>query len=98
MAFTAKTLIKLRGKFNGDKSNCKEEEQALLDQVTKIESKYNDNGKRKKVELEDLITVVVSVAPTKYQSNLALEQGNNISEDNDDREVEVLDGFERSRH
>eukprot|EP00957_Ditylum_brightwellii_P095808 7299755-Ditylum_brightwellii.AAC.1 len=52
----------------------KNDSQELFDQLTEIESEYNDNKNGKKVELEDLIAGVISVAPEKYQSILALEQ------------------------
>jgi len=66
--------VELRSKLNGVKMKNKDDPQELFDRLTKIESEYNDNDNGKKVELEDLIAVVVSVAPEKYQSILALEQ------------------------
>eukprot|EP00957_Ditylum_brightwellii_P115619 8819461-Ditylum_brightwellii.AAC.1 len=62
----------------------KDDQQELFDRLTEIESEYNDNNNGKKVEVEDLIVVVLIVAPEKYQNILALEQvikGKNVTLD-----------------
>eukprot|EP00957_Ditylum_brightwellii_P123881 9443410-Ditylum_brightwellii.AAC.1 len=66
--------VELRNKLNGVKMGTKDDPHELFDQLTKIESEYNDNNNGKKIELEDLIAVVVSVAPEKRRVRVSLKK------------------------
>eukprot|EP00957_Ditylum_brightwellii_P166970 12710914-Ditylum_brightwellii.AAC.1 len=84
----------------------------IKDDPQELECNGNNNGK--KVELEDLTAAVVSVAPEKYQSILALDQvikgknvtlddlkkaqGKSISKENEDDGEVLLAGFKGNCH
>eukprot|EP00957_Ditylum_brightwellii_P016587 1246524-Ditylum_brightwellii.AAC.1 len=66
--------VELKAKLNGVKMKNQDDPQELFDQLTEIESEYNDNENGKRVELEDLIAVIVTVLFEKYQNILTLLQ------------------------